>query len=67
MFGFIKKIFIGLLNTRIIGQFGESLDSYYKGPIKCVSLNNQPCQTRPKLIDINSNETLLYPYNVNVH
>ena len=43
---------IGLLNAYKKVSFGELLDS--KGPIKCVSLNNQPCQTRPKLVDVNS-------------
>ena len=34
-----------------------------KEPIKCASLNNQPCQARLTL-DINSNKTLLYTYTV---
>ena len=45
-------MFIGLLNVYTKVSFGELLDS--KGPIKCVSLNNQPCQARPKLVDVNS-------------
>ena len=41
-----------------------TLVSKSKRPIKCVSLNNQPRQARPKPIDINSDETLFYPYTV---
>ena len=50
-----------------IGSFGESLAFNSKGPIKCVSLNNQLCQDRPTLNIINSNETLLYPYILTVN
>ena len=54
-----QKMFIGLLSACTIGSFGEILASYSKESIKWVSLNNRPCQARPTLIDINSNETLL--------
>ena len=38
-----------------------------KGPIKCLTLNNQPCQARPTLVNINSDETLFYPFTVSVN
>ena len=66
MFGFIKKN-TGLLSACTIGSFGESLAFNSKGPIKCVSLNNQLCQDRPTLNITNSNETLLYPYTLTVN
>ena len=50
MFRSIKKIFIKSLS------FGGSLAT------KCVSLNNQPCQVRPTLIDVSSNEHFLSIY-----
>ena len=28
--------------------------------LKCVSMNNQECQIRPEIININTNELLLY-------
>ena len=49
MFGFMKKIFIGLLT------FGGS---WACNSIKYVFLDNQPCQARPTLVDINSNESV---------
>ena len=52
------KILIGLLNVCTKASFCESLVSNSKGPIKCVSLNNHPCQARPKLVNMNSDETL---------
>ena len=59
MFGFIKKIFIGLFNAWTIASFGKLLAYKSKGPIKCASLNNQPCQAGPTLVNINSDETLI--------
>ena len=44
-----------------------SLTSNPKEPIKCVSLNNQPCHTKPTLVNINTDETLFYPFNVSVN
>ena len=62
-----KKMFIGLLNVCAIGSFGESLVSNSKGPLKCLTLNNQPCQARPMVVNINSDETLFYPFTANVN
>ena len=59
MFGFIKNLFIGLLSTCTIVNFDQSLDCNYKESIKCVSLNNQPCQARRTLVGINYNKTIL--------
>ena len=36
MFGFIKKMFIGLSSICAVGSFCESLVSNSKGSIKCV-------------------------------
>ena len=33
----------------------------------CVSMNNQECQVRPEIININSNELLFYPYTVKMN
>ena len=31
---------------------------------KCVSINNQECKVRPKIININSDEPSFYPYSI---
>ena len=59
MFGFFKKLFIGLLNACATGSFDESLASNFKGHIKCILLNNQICQARPTLVNIKYNVTSL--------
>ena len=42
MFGFIEKMFIGLLSALTAKYFCESIVSNTEGHIKCVYLNNQP-------------------------
>ena len=36
-------------------------------PLECVSINNQEWKVRPEIININSNEPLLYPYSILVN
>ena len=67
MFGCIKKLFFRLLSIWATGTFDSLLATNYKEPIKCVYLNNPPCQTRPTIVNINSGETLFYPVTVIVN
>ena len=67
MVGFIRKIFIELLSASTIRSFHLSLDSNSEGRIKFVSLNKRPCQARPILANINSNEPFYDPFNVSVN
>ena len=53
MFEFIKKCFF-ISTTFIIRNF---LDV---NSLKCVSINNQECKIRPKIININTNEPVLF-------
>ena len=34
--------------------------------LECVSINDQECKVRSKMININSNEPLFYPYSVKI-
>ena len=58
-------MFIGLLSVCTIEDFGKSLVSNSKRPIKFLTLNNRPSQSRPKLVDLNSDETRVYSFTVN--
>ena len=56
MFVFIKKIFyIGSL-------FLSSLVSTTS--LNCISMKNQECKVRPEIINVNSNESIFYPYSI---
>ena len=35
--------------------------------LKCVLMNNQECKIRTKIIDINNNEPLFYPFSSSVN
>ena len=64
MFGFIKKIFIGLLRTWFINS---NCAANSEGSMERVFLNNRPCQATAILVKINSIEPLCYPFTVSVY
>ena len=56
MFRFIKKyFFIGSL-------FLSNLVSITS--LNCISVNNQACKARPKIINANSNNSVFYPFSI---
>ena len=34
--------------------------------LECISMNNQDCKIRPKIININTNEPVFYPYSIKI-
>ena len=36
----------------------------YVNSLERISMNNQECKARPKIIDLNNNEPVFYPYNI---
>ena len=59
MFGFIKQIFISAMMLFSSLPNGNSL--------KCVSLKNQECKVRSKIVIINSNNHMVYPFSVKIN
>ena len=35
--------------------------------LECVSLNNQECKIRKKIIDVNNNESVFYPFSIKIN
>ena len=60
MFGFIKKVFIARMT--FCGFNVLNVNS-----VKCTSVNNQECKATPKIIDVNNNKSVLYPYSIRVN
>ena len=58
MFGFTKQVFFTAMTF-----FGFSLSSV--NSLDCEAC--EECKTRPKIIDVNSNEPVLYPYSIKVN
>ena len=36
-------------------------------PLECVSMNNQECKIRPKILNINSDNPFFYSYSIKVN
>ena len=39
----------------------------YVNSLECISMNNQECKARPKIININNDEPVFYPYIIKVN
>ena len=59
MLGFIKKVFVVAISFIYNVLNVNSLE--------CVSMNNQECKTRTKIINTNNNETVFYPFSIKVN
>ena len=35
--------------------------------LECLSINNRECKARPKIVHVNSNEPVFYPYSIKVN
>ena len=60
MFGFIKKVFF-------IAMTFFSANVLNVNSLQCVSMNNQGCKIRTKIIDINNNDPVFYPFSISVN
>ena len=58
MWRFIKKAFA------VITTFFNLL---YVNSLECISMNNQECKARYKIINVNSDEPAFYPYSIKVN
>ena len=57
MFGFVKRIFVSTMMF-----FSCNLSSI--NPLECVSMNNQECKVRAKIVNVNSNEPVFHPFSI---
>ena len=60
MFGFIKKVFVVAMTF-----FNLNLSNV--NSLEWVSMNNQECRTRTKIINIDNNESVFYPFSIKVN
>ena len=58
IFSFVKKVFVLGLTV---------LSSSITGALKCLSINNQEWKVRPKIVDISSNNPILYLFSVKIN
>ena len=60
MFGFIKKVFFTAMSFL-------SFNPLNVNSLECVSMNNQEYKIRAKIIDINNNQPVFYPFSIKVN
>ena len=58
IFSFAKKVFVLGLTV---------LSSSITGALNCVSLKNQECKVRPKIVDVSSNNPIFYSFSVKIN
>ena len=58
VFSFVYKVFVlGLI----------VLSSRITDALKCISLNNQKCNVRPKTVNVSSNNPIFYPFSAKIN
>ena len=60
MLGFIKKVFV-------VAMTFFNFNKLNVNSLECVSMNNQECKTRTKIMNINNNEPVVYPFSIKVN
>ena len=60
MFGFVKKVFV-------VAMEFFNLNPSNVNSLKFVSMNNRECRTRTKIININNNDPVFYPFSIKVN
>ena len=55
IFRFAKKVFF--IGLTILSSFTNANSLSY------ISMSNQPCKTRPKIVNVNSNNPIFYPFS----
>ena len=59
MFKFVKKVFF--IGLTILSNFTNT-----NSLLNCISMKNQECKIRPKIINVNSNEPVFYPFSIKI-
>ena len=57
-FQFIKKCFLA------VSTFLTNINSLITIQLSFIAMNNQACKVRPEVINVNSNEPILYPFSI---
>ena len=58
MFGFIRKCFFTAMTF-----FNLS----HENSLECVLMNNQECKIRTEITNLNTNESIFYPYSIKIN
>ena len=56
IFRFVKKVFF--VGLTILSSLTNAV------PLSCFSMKNQECKTRQKVVNVNSNNPIFYPFSI---
>ena len=65
IFRFVKKVFF--LELTILSNFINENSLLNATPLNCISMKNKECKTRPRIININSNNPISYPFSIKIN
>ena len=60
MFGFNKKCFFTAMTFLVYSVLNVNC-------LECVSINNQKCKIRSEISNVNTNESIFYPYSIKIN
>ena len=60
IFRFAKKVFF-------LSNFINENSLLSATPLNCISMKNQECKTRPQVVNINSNNSICYPFSIKIN
>ena len=60
MFVFVKKVFF--VRLTILSSFTKA-NLLNAIPLSCISMNNQKRKTRPKVVNVNGDEPVFFPFS----
>ena len=69
IFRFVKKVFfIGLTILSDFINTNSPLNAIILNaiPSSSISMKNQECKTRPQVVNVNSNNTIFYPFSIKI-
>ena len=58
MFGFIRKCFFTAMTFFNLSNVNS---------LECVLMNNQECKIRTEITNLNTNESIFYPYSIKIN
>ena len=58
IFGFVKKLFF--IGLTILSSFTNARS------LSCISMINQEHKTRPQIVNVNSNNSIFYPFSIKI-
>ena len=58
IFRFAEKVFF--TGLRILSDFTNA------NSLRCISMINQECKTRPQIVNVNSNNPMFYPFSIKI-